>query len=687
MPPLITPLCFCAVVLTTGYEHANFRENVTATQKVPFSQLAMLRKPLPSGWTKIVSQSVAGEFIFLNSQTGARQAEQPTTPAGWIKVASQSIPGEFVFENAHTGERQAWEPTETAQFRSGKLTTPYWYALNIPKSLAQTKLHRQASGSFVMSKSSRGYFAELTVVAPNGSLYSTDVHNVRQAGNKGIAIDDMQGQPSGNTFTGIDQFVQFYTKVPGDLPCLLLSELPRTPTSNHSHVHPSPTASVLVDSAIPPPRSGGVGDGGSVGTKSPPYWYGLNVDPDVAKQRLQGEPPGTFVLRKTAVGFAELVMVGPNGMNYSRVVDEITDGDNEGIGITDMHGNPSRHVFVGIDHFVEHYSSVEGELPCLLAAEPVVQRTRVGRRGSLVGRPQVEREKKAVPYWYGLKITKQEALSRIEGKPPGTFVLRASTRGYAALTMVQPDLTLFHKVVRESPDGISITTNSGEESDLCFTGIDAFVNHFATNQSDLPCKLIAEVSKQNSRSSASDEYLRRSPPTSLMSTKSEHVSGFAPDTNHPSSSVAGQAASSSGSNNIYDVGAPLSVRPLPSVYENDQQPGAVRNNIYDVGTPLNLRRSWDCMQTAKSVALAKLADMGVGTFVVRSSSRGHGVLSMVPPGNGPIFHKIIIQDERGLTVANSNKFFPNAEALVSFYTLPGHKGPLYGLPCALTRGP
>lgn len=98
-----------------------------------------------------------------------------------------------------------------------------------------------------------------------------------------------------------------------------------------------------------------------------------------------------------------------------------------------------------------------------------------------------EFEPQGLPVWHCLTNTKEQALAKIKGKPPGAFVIRPSDKAYAAISMVKPDGTsIFQQHIEESPQGLCLKASCINTADL-----NAFVAHYCSGaQTDLPCPLI-----------------------------------------------------------------------------------------------------------------------------------------------------------------------------------------------------
>jgi protein tyrosine phosphatase len=96
-------------------------------------------------------------------------------------------------------------------------------------------------------------------------------------------------------------------------------------------------------------------------------------------------------------------------------------------------------------------------------------------------------KKIAKPSWDVMHLTKNEALSELRGKAPGAFVLRATEKGYAALSLIKPDNTLYQRIVEEDGNGLRLN-----KTRTYFATLAELVAHYAipSTTSGLPIELI-----------------------------------------------------------------------------------------------------------------------------------------------------------------------------------------------------
>lgn len=107
-------------------------------------------------------------------------------------------------------------------------------------------------------------------------------------------------------------------------------------------------------------------------------------------------------------------------------------------------------------------------------------------------------EKKAHAEWNAMRLTKEEALQKIEGGKPGSFVIRASNSAVAVLSMIKPDSKLYNRLIEETPSGFCLAKTPSQT----FPSLDGIAQHYTTpahaDKGGLPCPLLhASVSIDN----------------------------------------------------------------------------------------------------------------------------------------------------------------------------------------------
>jgi hypothetical protein len=212
--------------------------------------------------------------------------------------------------------------------------------------------------------------------------------------------------------------------------------------------------------------------GGGGGDHQGQLWYAPSLEKGAISGRLQGFPNGTFVVRDSASA------PGSYGLSYIR--DGKVEGkliEPSGDGGFKLKGAPVNFPTLStlMDNYVQNSS---GALKCKLVyptggAAPV----------AAPAAPRAD----GMPHWSRMSDTKEQALSKIKGKPAGAFVIRPSDKAYAAISVIKPDGTSqFHQHIEETAQGLCLKKSSVHHADMT-----AFVAHYSSpSQGDLPCPLI-----------------------------------------------------------------------------------------------------------------------------------------------------------------------------------------------------
>lgn len=98
------------------------------------------------------------------------------------------------------------------------------------------------------------------------------------------------------------------------------------------------------------------------------------------------------------------------------------------------------------------------------------------------------------PGWDCRDLDKNAALATLRGRPGGAFVVRSTDKGFAAMSLVTPQLSLYQRVIIKTPNGTMALMNSK----LQFPGdddldmLDKLIGYYITNTNDeLPVLLKA----------------------------------------------------------------------------------------------------------------------------------------------------------------------------------------------------
>ena len=202
------------------------------------------------------------------------------------------------------------------------------------------------------------------------------------------------------------------------------------------------------------------------------YWYDKTLAKGDIAGRLASWPNGTFVVRDSASSpgsFGLSYMF--NGSVAGKLIQPSGDGGFQ------LKGAPKS--FPTLSECMDYYvNNSSGALKCKLVYPSP---------GSPPAQAAPPPAADGMPVWHCLTNTKEQALAKIKGKPPGAFVIRPSDKAYAAISMVKLDGTsMFHQHIEESPQGLCLKKSSVNTPDL-----NAFVAHYCSGaQTDLPCPLI-----------------------------------------------------------------------------------------------------------------------------------------------------------------------------------------------------
>ena len=81
-------------------------------------------------------------------------------------------------------------------------------------------------------------------------------------------------------------------------------------------------------------------------------------------------------------------------------------------------------------------------------------------------------------------MDKPSALATLDGRGPGAFVIRASDKSFAAISLLKPDGKQFHQHIEQTGAGLQIKKTESAHHD-----IDALVAYFCSTDGGLPTKL------------------------------------------------------------------------------------------------------------------------------------------------------------------------------------------------------
>ncbi|EGD76281.1 hypothetical protein PTSG_00984 [Salpingoeca rosetta] len=187
---------------------------------------------------------------------------------------------------------------------------------------------------------------------------------------------------------------------------------------------------------------------------------------------LAGKPDGAFVVRSSerAPTFLSLSYVFGDHIYHELIglLNAETDGDS-GVYLLSV---PDR-IFETIYDLVTYYKLNAGELHC-----PLVET-------DTAPAPAFIRERAA---WLVLGLPRDEAVSLLEGKPTGTFIIRESqsSSAHLVLCLVDPTNTIVQEYIEMGDHGVYLEKNP----DACFPTLHGLVQHYSQPQPELPCPLV-----------------------------------------------------------------------------------------------------------------------------------------------------------------------------------------------------
>lgn len=97
--------------------------------------------------------------------------------------------------------------------------------------------------------------------------------------------------------------------------------------------------------------------------------------------------------------------------------------------------------------------------------------------------------KKSSEAWNAMMCTKDEALERIRGKAPGSFVIRATDKAAAALSVIKPDGKMYNRLIDNSPGGLVLKGSSQTHKTLTDVA-QYYTSPEKAMEGGLPCPLL-----------------------------------------------------------------------------------------------------------------------------------------------------------------------------------------------------
>jgi len=105
------------------------------------------------------------------------------------------------------------------------------------------------------------------------------------------------------------------------------------------------------------------------------------------------------------------------------------------------------------------------------------------------GKKEKKSSKKGNAAWNAMELSKEDALAKIRGGKPGSFVMRATDKAAAALSVIKPDGKMYNRLIDRTASGLCLKASS-----QTFPGLEAIAEYYAApahaQEGGLPCPLL-----------------------------------------------------------------------------------------------------------------------------------------------------------------------------------------------------
>eukprot|EP00054_Salpingoeca_dolichothecata_P003772 m.28395 g.28395 ORF g.28395 m.28395 type:complete len:568 (+) comp14131_c0_seq1:36-1739(+) len=327
-------------------------------------------------------------------------------------------------------------PIQTKVDSEAQKATYYYYGSDTNE--PYRKLEGQPEGSFIVCSS------------PDDSICLT-LHYVKNGSISAMRIEQTQDQlhlSDGDTrFPNLSQLIAFYAGDNPELPHLLVM-----PGSNTG--------------------------GGALGDRS--VWYFPDMGKETLVAQIEFEPNGAFAIRDSR---SEKGCFALSYVYKGKVLHKLIEPTSSGLRF-----RLADKFFGSLEELVQHYAAnSSSDIKCQLIPprDPSVVKS---TREAALQQKQAARMSKhggTMEPWDCMHMSKDQALAQLQGKPPGTFVIRPSDKAYAALSMNGPS-GQFHMHIESVAGGLRLKkASAGTHADL-----QALIAHYCTPaQAELPCPL------------------------------------------------------------------------------------------------------------------------------------------------------------------------------------------------------
>lgn len=216
-------------------------------------------------------------------------------------------------------------------------------------------------------------------------------------------------------------------------------------------------------------------------------WYQQFLSKGNLAPLLEGEQDGTFVVRDSSSNPGSFAFSYITG---GKVQHKLIEKFGEGVGL-----KGSSQSFPNLATLIDfHVKNSSPALKSRLRYPPEGYANKIkgggsgggGGGGDAPAASSVPSSSGGDDHWDVRRLTKDQALAKLAGKPQGSFVIRSSDKAYAALSLVKPDGNMFHQHIDELPgQGLRLKKTDSIHADL-----NAFVAYFSSPQQEgLVCPL------------------------------------------------------------------------------------------------------------------------------------------------------------------------------------------------------
>eukprot|EP01147_Barroeca_monosierra_P004370 gene4370-6657_t len=343
-----------------------------------------------------------------------------------------------------------------------QIDSEVWLRPNLTREDAEDMLTGHPDGAFIVRRSASDNNSWVLSYVYGGEVRHRLIN--RDSDGKVLLQD------STRKFNSLSDLVNAYCQDDfGELHCPLLklseADLQRVPSIGNKVYHSS------IDQTTPQQMQQPILD--------PIYGYGtfpwLMLKPITKSEALGtliGRPDGAFVIRSSerAQEYLCLSYVFEDQIHHELIgiLYPEKDGDS-GVHLL----RASHRVFDTIYDLVVYYKMPSEELPCCLL--------------DVDESPAVATISEAAP-WLVVGLPRDDAVSLLEGRRPGTFLIRESqsSSSHLVLCLMGPDNTIIQEYIEISDEGVFLE----KAPDLLFPNLHSLVEYFSYPRPELPCPLI-----------------------------------------------------------------------------------------------------------------------------------------------------------------------------------------------------